>query len=78
VPRVFEPFGFSEPEHIDPWQRDAYLSKREVGEDVDREGEVEFADPAKVATYIREFDKLKYSIKMRCPRLLQMCHPLTR
>jgi hypothetical protein len=57
--RVFEPFGFPEAEHIYQWRRDAYISEREAGEDVDLEGEVEFADPAKVATYIRESDKLR-------------------
>jgi hypothetical protein len=57
--RVFEPFGFPEAEHIYQWRRDAYVSEREAGEDVDLEGEVEYADPAKVATYIRDSDKLK-------------------
>src|SRR5438270_470520 len=57
--RVFEAFGFCEAEHIYQWRRDAYISDREAGEDVDLEGEVEFADPAKVATYIRESDKLR-------------------
>jgi hypothetical protein len=57
--RVFDAFGFSEAEHIYQWRRDAYISDREAGEDVDLEGEVEFADPAKVATYIRESEKLR-------------------
>jgi hypothetical protein len=57
--RVFEAFGFSEAEHIYQWRRDAYIADREAGEDVDLEGEVEYADPAKVATYIRESDKLR-------------------
>jgi hypothetical protein len=57
--RVFEAFGFSEAEHIYQWRRDAYISDREAGEDVDLEGEVEFADPAKVATYIRESKTLR-------------------
>jgi hypothetical protein len=57
--RVFEPFGFSEAENIYQWRRDVYISEREAGEDVDLEGEVEFADPAKVAPYIRESDNLK-------------------
>jgi hypothetical protein len=47
--RVFDAFGFPEAEHIYQWRRDAYISDREAGEDVDLEGEVEFADPAKVA-----------------------------
>jgi hypothetical protein len=57
--RVFEPFGFAEAEHIYQWRRDAYLSEREAGEDVDLEGEVEYADPAKVVEYIRKWHKLK-------------------
>jgi len=57
--RVFASFGFSEAEHIYQWRRDAYMSEREAGEDVDLEGEVEFADPAKVVGYIRESCSLK-------------------
>jgi len=57
--RVFDAFGFPEAEHIYQWRRDAYISEREAGEDVDLEGEVECADPAKVAPYIRESDKLR-------------------
>jgi hypothetical protein len=56
--RVFEPFGFAEAEHIYQWRREAYLSEREAGEDVDLEGEVEYADPAKVVAYIRESNEL--------------------
>jgi hypothetical protein len=57
--RVFEPFGFTEAESIYQWRRDIYISEREAGEDVDLEGEVEFADPATVAPYIRESGKLR-------------------
>jgi hypothetical protein len=57
--RVFEPFGFVEAQHIYQWRRDAYVSEREAGEDVDLEGEVEYADPAKVVTYIRYSQKLR-------------------
>jgi hypothetical protein len=57
--RVFDAFGFPEAEHIYQWRRDAYISEREAGEDVDLEDEVECADPAKVAAYIRESDKLR-------------------
>jgi hypothetical protein len=57
--RVFEPFGFSEAENIYQWRRDVYISEREAGEDVDLEGEVEFADTAKVVPYIRESENLK-------------------
>lgn len=58
--RVFEPFGILEAEHIYQWRRDAYISEREAGEDVDLEGEVEYADPAKVMPYIRHSDKLRF------------------
>ena len=57
--RVFEPFGFVDAKHIYRWRRDVYLSEREAGEDVDLEGEVEYADPAKVVAYIRQSDKLR-------------------
>jgi hypothetical protein len=57
--RVFEPFGFVDAKHIYQWRRDAYISEREAGEDVDLEGEVECADPAKVVTYIRHSGKLR-------------------
>ena len=57
--RVFEPFGFVDAEQIYHWRRDAYISEREAGEDVDLEGEVESADPAKVANYIRHASKLR-------------------
>ena len=59
---VFEPFGFVEAEHIYQWRREAYLSEREAGEDVDLEGEVEYADPAKVVAYIRDSDKLRLKV----------------
>jgi hypothetical protein len=51
--RIFEPFGLAEAESMYQWRRDIYLSEREDGEDVDLEGEVEYADPAKVMEYIR-------------------------
>jgi len=57
--RVFEPFGFIEAQHIYQWRRDAYISEREAGEDVDLEGEVECADPAKVVNYIRHANRLR-------------------
>jgi hypothetical protein len=37
--RVFEPFGFIDAQHIYQWRRDAYISEREAGEDVDLEGD---------------------------------------
>lgn len=57
--RVFDRFGFAEAEHIYQWRRDAYISERDAGEDVDLEGEVEYADPAKVVRYIRNSHELK-------------------
>lgn len=57
--RVFEPFGLAEAQNLYQWRREAYLSEREAAEDVDLEGEVEYADPAKVVEYIRESQKLK-------------------
>src|SRR6185312_5341176 len=57
--RVFEPFGFVDAEQIYHWRRDAYISEREAGEDVDFEGEVECADPAKVVNYIRNASRLR-------------------
>ena len=56
---MFEPFGFAEAEHVYQWRRDAYISEREAGEDVDLEGEVEYAHPAKVVDYIRKSHTLK-------------------
>src|SRR6185437_11577701 len=58
--RVFEPFGFIEAQHIYQWRRDAYISEREAGEDVDLEGEVECADPSKVVNYIRHASGLRH------------------
>lgn len=57
--RVFDRFGFAEAEHIYQWRRDAYISERDAGEDVDLEGEVEYADPEKVVSYIRNSHELK-------------------
>ena len=56
---VFEPFGFAEAENSYQLRREWYLSEREEGEDVDLEGEVEFADPAKAESYIRESNQRK-------------------
>ncbi|HWH56501.1 MAG TPA: hypothetical protein VN682_02660 [Terriglobales bacterium] len=57
--RVFEAFGFIDAQHIYQWRRDAYISEREAGEDVDLESEVECADPAKVVNYIRNSSRLR-------------------
>jgi len=51
---VFYGFGLDEAEEAYLWRKEAYLSSREEGEDVDLEGEVEFADPASVIAYIRQ------------------------
>ena len=57
--RLFAPFAFSEAKHIYEWRRDAYISERDAGEDVDLEGEVEYAGPAKVVDYIRNSHMLR-------------------
>jgi len=57
--RIFAPFGFIDAEQIYQWRREAYLSEREAGEDVDLEGEVEYADPSKVVEYIRNSHMLR-------------------
>ncbi len=56
--RVFVPFGFDEAKNVYAWRRECYTEARENGEDVDLEGEVEAADPAKVMGYIRDSHKL--------------------
>jgi hypothetical protein len=56
--RVFHPFGFPETQYMYQRRKEYYQEMREEGEDVDLEGEVEFADPAKVIAYIRDADKL--------------------
>jgi hypothetical protein len=56
--RVFVPFGFDEAKNVYAWRRECYAEARENGEDVDLEGEVEAADPAKVIGYIRNSHRL--------------------
>jgi hypothetical protein len=56
--RVFDPFGFDEATNVYAWRKECYTEARENGEDVDLEGEVEAADPAKVVRYIRDAGKL--------------------
>jgi len=56
--RVFVPFGFDAAKNVYAWRRECYTEARENGEDVDLEGEVEAADPAKVMGYIRDSHKL--------------------
>ena len=58
--RLFAPFAFAEAKHIYEWRRDAYISERDAGEDVDLEGEVEYADPAKIVDYIRNAHTLRF------------------
>lgn len=56
--RVFDPFGFDEAKNVYAWRKECYTEARENGEDVDLEGEVEAADPAKVVKYIRDAGRL--------------------
>jgi len=56
--RVFAPFGFAEAKNVYAWRKECYTDARENGEDVDLEGEVEAADPAKVMGYIRDSQRL--------------------
>lgn len=56
--RVFDVFGFQEAKSVYAWRKECYTEARENGEDVDLEGEVEAADPAKVVSYIRRSEKL--------------------
>jgi hypothetical protein len=55
---VFDVFGFNEAKNVYAWRKECYTEARENGEDVDLEGEVEAADPAKVVKYIRDAEKL--------------------
>jgi hypothetical protein len=57
--QVFHGFGFCEAESIYGWRKESYAEARESGEDVDLEGEVEYADPSRVVRYIRDSAKLK-------------------
>ena len=56
--RVFDVFGLREAENVYHWRKECYTEARENGEDVDLEGEVEAADPAKVISYIRNAEQL--------------------
>lgn len=56
--RVFDAFGVDEATNLYRWRKECYTEARESGDDVDIEGEVEFADPAKVVDYIRNSRKL--------------------
>jgi hypothetical protein len=56
--RVFAPFGFAEAKNVYAWRKECYTDARENGEDVDFEGEIEAADPAKVMGYIRDSQRL--------------------
>jgi len=75
---VFEPFGFAEAENSYELRRDWYLSEREQGEDVDLEGEVEFADPAKVVPYIRQSNERKLKNQDIAPAVASIADPALR
>jgi len=75
---VFEPFGFAEAENSYQLRRDWYLSEREEGEDVDLEGEVEFADPVKVVPYIRESNERKLKNPEIAPALASIADAALR
>lgn len=75
---VFEPFGFAEAENSYQLRREWYLSEREEGEDVDLEGEVESADPAKVAPYIRESNERKLKEREIAPAVASIADPELR
>ena len=75
---VFEPFGFAEADNSYQLRRDWYLSEREQGEDVDLEGEVEFADPEKVAPYIRESNQRKLKNHEITPAITSISDPALR
>jgi len=55
---VFDVFGFDQAKTVYSWRKECYTEARENGEDVDLEGEVEAADPAKVVSYIQNSEKL--------------------
>jgi hypothetical protein len=57
--RVFFGFGFDDAQSLYDWRKQMYMQAREEGEDVDLEGEVEFADPSTVVNYIRNSKKLR-------------------
>lgn len=51
--RIRFAFGFADAKCVYDWRKEMYMNAREHGEDVDVEGEVEFADPSSVMGYIR-------------------------
>lgn len=56
--RVFDAFGLDEARNVYGYRQEYYKEAMENGEDVDLEGEVEYADPGKVVSYIRDSEKL--------------------
>ena len=56
--RVRLAFGFDHAKNLYQWRKEMYMDARKQGEDVDVEGEVEFANPSSVAGYIRDAKKL--------------------
>ncbi len=57
--RVFVGFGFDDAKALFTYREECYKREREAGEDVDLKGEVEFADPFSVITYIRHYKRLR-------------------
>lgn len=58
--KIVDVFGLDDAEYYYHWRKDAYMDAREAGEDVDIEGEVEFADPSKIVNYIRRSKQMKF------------------
>jgi hypothetical protein len=56
---IFCGFGFREAKSLYRREKEWYTESRRSGEDVDLEGEVEYADPSQVVRYIRESRKLR-------------------
>lgn len=75
---VFEPFGFVEAENSYQMRRAWYLAEREEGEDVDLEGEVESADPAKVEPYIRKSNERRLKTHEVAPAIASVADPALR
>lgn len=57
--RIFFGFGFENAKALFTYRYEYYKRERDAGEDVDLEGEVEFADLSSVMAYIRNHRKLR-------------------
>lgn len=57
--RVFDVFGFDEANNVYACRKEYYQEVIENGEEIDLEGEVEYADPGKVVAYIRDSENLE-------------------